>query len=179
MNRIGRYKLLEQSAKGASASSLWRSRRSRCAGGSRSRSSSRVWTRAGGRAVRGGASGAGDDGPPEHRHRCFDAGTTTAGRPYFVMELVRGCRLRSTATSTSFIHAQRLELFIPVCQAVQHAHQKGVIHRDIKPSNILVTEEMAVRCRRYRFRRGQSDRGTPDRQDALYTVHQISGRRCT
>jgi tetratricopeptide (TPR) repeat protein len=71
--------------------------------------------------------------------RVFDAGSTATGRPYFVMELVRGVPLTQYCDENTASTAQRLELFIQVCHAVQHAHQKGVIHRDIKPSNILVT----------------------------------------
>src|SRR5687767_4766022 len=71
--------------------------------------------------------------------RVFDAGATDAGRPYFVMELVRGDPITKYCDANRLTPRQRLELFVPVCQAVQHAHQKGVIHRDIKPSNVLVT----------------------------------------
>jgi serine/threonine protein kinase/tetratricopeptide (TPR) repeat protein len=71
--------------------------------------------------------------------RVFDAGATESGRPYFVMELVRGEPITQYCDINRFTPRQRLELFIPVCQAVQHAHQKGIIHRDIKPSNVLVT----------------------------------------
>jgi len=71
--------------------------------------------------------------------RVFDAGATDTGRPYFVMELVRGTRLTAYCDQNNLDTQQRLELFIQICQAIQHAHQKGVIHRDIKPSNILVT----------------------------------------
>jgi hypothetical protein len=71
--------------------------------------------------------------------RVLDAGATRTGRPYFVMELVRGVRLTEYCDEHRLDIASRLELFIRVCQAIQHAHQKGVIHRDIKPSNILVT----------------------------------------
>ncbi|HAM70303.1 MAG TPA: hypothetical protein DCM86_01495 [Verrucomicrobiales bacterium] len=71
--------------------------------------------------------------------RVFDGGTTAAGRPYFVMELVRGIRITDYCDQAQLDTAGRLELFIKVCHAIQHAHQKGVIHRDIKPSNILVT----------------------------------------
>lgn len=71
--------------------------------------------------------------------RVLDAGATETGRPYFVMELVHGVRLTEYCDSNKLATRQRLELFIQVCQAIQHAHLKGVIHRDIKPSNILVT----------------------------------------
>jgi serine/threonine protein kinase/tetratricopeptide (TPR) repeat protein len=70
--------------------------------------------------------------------RVFDAGTTDSGRPYFVMELVRGVPITHYCDQYNLDIRQRLELLIPVCQAVQHAHQKGIIHRDIKPSNVLV-----------------------------------------
>jgi serine/threonine protein kinase/tetratricopeptide (TPR) repeat protein len=70
--------------------------------------------------------------------RVLDAGTTGAGRPYFVMDLVKGMTITKHCDEHHLTPRQRLELFIPVCQAVQHAHQKGVIHRDLKPSNVLV-----------------------------------------
>jgi serine/threonine protein kinase len=69
----------------------------------------------------------------------FDAGTTESGRPYFVMELVEGVKITDYCDQHSLPLPARLELFIQVCDAIQHAHQKGIIHRDIKPSNILVT----------------------------------------
>jgi serine/threonine protein kinase/Tfp pilus assembly protein PilF len=71
--------------------------------------------------------------------RVLDAGSTESGRPYFVMELVRGTSLTEYCDSHDISLADRLKLFMQVCDAVQHAHQKGIIHRDIKPSNILVT----------------------------------------
>jgi WD40 repeat protein/serine/threonine protein kinase len=71
--------------------------------------------------------------------RVFDGGTTPLGRPYFVMELVRGLPITEYCDQARLTPRQRLGLFLPVCQAVQHAHQKGVIHRDLKPSNVLVT----------------------------------------
>ncbi len=71
--------------------------------------------------------------------KVLDAGTTEQGRPYFVMELVRGIRITDYCDQANLSTNERLELFIKVCQAIQHAHQKGIIHRDIKPSNILVT----------------------------------------
>ncbi|HEX5272450.1 MAG TPA: serine/threonine-protein kinase, partial [Gemmataceae bacterium] len=70
--------------------------------------------------------------------RVLDAGTTSAGRPYFVMDLVKGVPITRYCDEHRLTPRQRLELFLPVCQAVQHAHQKGVIHRDLKPSNVLV-----------------------------------------
>jgi eukaryotic-like serine/threonine-protein kinase len=77
----------------------------------------------------------------DHPHiaRVLDAGATEAGRPYFVMELVRGVRITEYCDQNNLDTRQRLDLFIQICQAIQHAHQKGIIHRDIKPSNILVT----------------------------------------
>ena len=71
--------------------------------------------------------------------RVLDAGATETGRPYFVMELVRGLRITDYCDRNRLNTRQRIELFIKVCQAIQHAHQKGIIHRDVKPSNILVT----------------------------------------
>jgi serine/threonine protein kinase/Leucine-rich repeat (LRR) protein len=71
--------------------------------------------------------------------RVLDAGATPTGRPYFVMELVRGIRITEFCDQNHLSTQQRLNLFIPICHAVQHAHQKGIIHRDLKPSNILVT----------------------------------------
>jgi eukaryotic-like serine/threonine-protein kinase len=70
--------------------------------------------------------------------RVLDAGATSAGRPYFVMDLVKGVPITRYCDEQRLSPRQRLELFIPVCQAVQHAHQKGVIHRDLKPNNVLV-----------------------------------------
>jgi len=71
--------------------------------------------------------------------KVLDAGTTDSGRPYFVMELVDGTKITDFCNQHRLSTRARLELFIQVCQAVQHAHQKGIIHRDLKPSNILVT----------------------------------------
>jgi eukaryotic-like serine/threonine-protein kinase len=71
--------------------------------------------------------------------KVFDAGSTATGRPYFVMELVRGSRITEFCEQLRLSIAERLQLFIQVCQAIQHAHHKGVMHRDIKPSNVLVT----------------------------------------
>jgi serine/threonine protein kinase/Flp pilus assembly protein TadD len=70
--------------------------------------------------------------------KVLDAGATDSGRPYFVMELVKGVPITTCCDEHRLTPRQRLELFVPVCQAIQHAHQKGIIHRDIKPSNVLV-----------------------------------------
>ena len=95
--------------------------------------------RAGHRPLRGRAPGPGADGPPEHRpgprrrHHRHPAGPTSS------WSWSTACRSPSTATGNQLTPRERLELFVPVCQAIQHAHQKGIIHRDIKPSNVLVT----------------------------------------
>jgi serine/threonine protein kinase len=70
--------------------------------------------------------------------KVLDAGATDGGRPFFVMELVKGTPITRYCDEHKLTPRQRLELFVPVCQAIQHAHQKGIIHRDIKPSNVLV-----------------------------------------
>jgi serine/threonine protein kinase len=77
----------------------------------------------------------------DHPHiaRVFDGGQTAGGRPYFVMELVKGVPITDYCDQGQLAPGERLELFLHVCRAVQHAHQKGIIHRDVKPSNILVT----------------------------------------
>jgi serine/threonine protein kinase len=72
--------------------------------------------------------------------RVLDAGTTETGRPYFVMELVKGVPITRYCDDHHLTICQRLELFLPICHAVQHAHQKGIIHRDLKPTNVLVAE---------------------------------------
>ena len=78
----------------------------------------------------------------DHPHiaKVLDGGATEAGRPFFVMELVKGIPITKYCDEHHLTPRQRLELFLPVCQAVQHAHQKGIIHRDLKPSNVMVAE---------------------------------------
>src|SRR5438132_2730476 len=71
--------------------------------------------------------------------RVFDGGTTENGRPYFVMELVHGVPITKYCDDNQLTPRQRLELFVPVCQAIQHAHQRGIINRDAKPSNVMIT----------------------------------------
>jgi serine/threonine-protein kinase len=82
----------------------------------------------------------------DHPHiaRVFDGGETASGRPYFVMELVRGAAITDFCDQDHSSVRRRLELFASVCHAIQHAHQKGIIHRDIKPSNVLVTRHDGV-----------------------------------
>ena len=76
--------------------------------------------------------------------RVFDAGATREGRPYFVMELVHGVKITDYCDQNRLDTKARLDLFIQICHAIQHAHQKGIIHRDIKPSNILVAQQDGI-----------------------------------
>src|SRR5262249_21754525 len=80
-----------------------------------------------------------ESGSPESGAQGTDAPYLSPGRPYFVMELVRGVKITDYCDEKKLSTRERLDLFVQVCQAVQHAHQKGIIHRDLKPSNILVT----------------------------------------
>ena len=128
-----------RSARAAWASSTWPSRRRPSVARSRSRSSSPAWTPA----------RSSPDSRPRRQAlalmdhpniaKVFDAGATGTGRPFFVMELVNGVPITEYCDGARLTPRERLELFVPVCRAIQHAHQKGVIHRDVKPSNVLVT----------------------------------------
>ena len=105
----------------------------------------------------------------DHRNiaKVLDAGATEAGRPYFVMELVVACRSPNTAISSALDPRQRLELFVQVCRAVQHAHQKGIIHRDLKPTNVLVDDaRRRAGSQGDRLRHRQGDQPAADRQHA-------------
>ncbi len=99
--------------------------------------------------------------------KVLDAGATETGRPYFVMELVKGIRITDFCDQNHLSTKERLELFMQVCHAVQHAHQKGIIHRDIKPSNVLVTlARRRAGAQGDRFRHRQGHPAAADREDA-------------
>ena len=101
--------------------------------------------------------------------KVFDAGTTPEGRPYFAMEYVRGESITSYCDRQRLSIRDRLELFIQLCDGVQHAHQKGVIHRDLKPSNVLVTiAGRPSRAAHHRLRRRQGDGTAADRSLAVH-----------
>ena len=108
--------------------------------------------------------------------KVLDAGTTDSGRPYFVMELVKGVPITKYCDDKHLPLRERLELFVPVCQAVQHAHQKGIIHRDIKPSQ---RAGRAVRRQAGpqgdRLRRGQGHGAEADRTDDVHEFGQVVG----
>src|SRR5207244_3099574 len=76
--------------------------------------------------------------------KVLDAGQTSSGRPYFVMDLVKGVPITEYCDQGQLTTRERLELFVHVCQSIQHAHQKGIIHRDLKPSNVMRSEERSV-----------------------------------
>ena len=103
--------------------------------------------------------------------RVFDGGATEAGRPYFVMELVHGVPITKYCDDNHLTPRERLELFVPVCQAIQHAHQKGIIHRDIKPSNVMVAlYDGKPVPEGDRLRRRQGDRAAADRANPVHAA---------
>ncbi len=111
----------------------------------------------------------------EHDHvaAIYDAGATGRGRPYFVMEYVQGERITHHCDLAYLTVAERIELFLAVCDAVQHAHQKGIVHRDLKPSNVLVTErngEVRPKIIDFGVAKATRERG------ALHTVLTRSGQ---
>ena len=111
----------------------------------------------------------------DHAHiaQVFDAGTTKSGRPYFVMELVKGISIVDYCDSKQLTTRDRLELFLSVCQAVQHAHSKGIIHRDLKPSNILVAPHdgvPVVKVIDFGIAKAIGSAAAIDRQDDLHAV---------
>ena len=102
----------------------------------------------------------------DHPHiaKVLDAGATPTGRPYFVMEYVEGQAITAYCDAHDLSVRERVELFVQVCTAVQHAHGKGLIHRDLKPSNVLVVTQDGRRSREgNRFRRGEGAPAAPDR----------------
>ena len=108
--------------------------------------------------------------------RVLDAGATDSGRPFFVMELVNGVPINEYCDRERLSPRQRLELFVAVCRAIEHAHQKGIIHRDIKPSNVLVTlDRRPAGAQGDRLRRGQGDRPAANRADAVHPVRRPGG----
>src|SRR6204780_4201824 len=101
--------------------------------------------------------------------KVFDAGSTPQGRPYFVMEYVTGVPITTYCDTHKLTTHERLELFIRVCEGVQHAHQKAILHRDLKPSNILVSEvdgKPMPRIIDFGVAKATAQRLTPD---SLYT----------
>ena len=113
--------------------------------------------------------------------KVHDGGTTESGRPYFVMELVPGVPITEYCDGERLSVRQRLELFVLVCRAVQHAHQKGIIHRDLKPSNILVTLHDGVPVPKViDFGVAKAIGAEPHREDRLHGLRRSSSaRRCT
>ena len=105
--------------------------------------------------------------------KVFDAGSTPQGAPYFVMEYVAGVPITAYCDNHRLSTRERLELFMHVCEGVQHAHQKAIIHRDLKPSNILVTEvDGQAGAEDHRFRSGQ---GADPEADRGHDVHARGG----
>jgi serine/threonine protein kinase/WD40 repeat protein len=134
-----RYKLLEQIGEGGCGVVYMAEQREPCAADRGAQSDqARHGYQAGSGPLRGRAQALALMDHPNIA-RVFDAGATDTGRPYFVMELVRGIKVTNYCDQNKLNTKNRLHLFIQLCQAIQHAHQKGVIHRDLKPSNVLVT----------------------------------------
>ena len=103
--------------------------------------------------------------------KVFDGGSTPEGRPYFVMEYVPGVPITEHCDTHKLATAARLELFMDVCQGVQHAHQKAIIHRDLKPSNILVSLSGGhASSKNHRFRDCQGHRLSAYREDSVHRV---------
>ncbi len=101
--------------------------------------------------------------------KVYDGGATPSGRPYFVMELIKGVPITDFCDQNHLTPRQRLELFLPVCHAVQHAHQKGIIHRDLKPSNVLVVmHDTTASPQGDRLWRGQGAGPRADGEDAAH-----------
>jgi serine/threonine protein kinase len=106
--------------------------------------------------------------------KVLDAGATETGRPYFVMELVRGIKITDYCDQNNLSTRSGWSLFIQVCQAIQHAHQKGIIHRDIKPSNILVTLHDGVPVPKViDFGIAKATDQAADRQDPVHAVRAV------
>ena len=115
----------------------------------------------------------------DHPHiaKVLDAGTTPTGRPYFVLELVKGVPITEYCDSCQLTIRERLKVFVDVCRAIQHAHDRGIIHRDVKPSNVLITmQDGRAAASNHRFWSGQGHwSGATVRTDADHWVYQNDG----
>ena len=170
---IGPYKLLEQIGEGGLGAGLHgRADSSRSAARSPSRSSSRAWTPA--RSIARFEAERQALALMDHPNiaRVLDAGETASGRPYFVMELVKGVPITDYCDQNRLTHpASGWSCSSHVCQAVQHAHQKGIIHRDLKPSNVLVTlHDGTPVVKVIDFGIAKATGAAADRQDAVHRL---------